>query len=87
MRKNKGWACVPGWAVADVVSGTASRMVTRHPGLDVSVVDTVVYQAAVELVSTVADAEQLSRMLLRRADARLAAMGGAPVAIGSTTVR
>lgn len=83
MRRNSGWASVPGGAVGELVSSVATRMVVRHPFFTVSVVDSVVQQAASELVSTVTEAGQLARMLERRVDARLAAMSGSPVAIMS----
>ena len=66
MRRNSGWASVPGGAVGELVSSVATRMVVRHPFFTVSVVDSVVQQAASELVSTVTEAGQLARLLERR---------------------
>ena len=83
MRRNSGWPCVPARVVDDLVSAVTARLAVRHPSVGVPVVDSVVYQAAAELVSTIADPERLGRLLDRRADARLAAMTGSPVAITS----
>lgn len=81
MRRNRGWAAVSAGAVGELVSSVVTRMVVRHPFFGVSVVDSVVQQAAAELVSTITEGDQLARLLERRVDARLAAMSGAPVAI------
>lgn len=93
--RNRGWPSVPGRVVAELVSAAVARLTVRHPALGDTTVDTVVYQAATELVGTVGDAEQLSRLLDRRANARLTAMSGTPIAItrardrriGDVTVR
>lgn len=67
----------------DVVDGVLWRVVGRlveaHPGVGRAAVTTVVYQAAAELVVTVRDVGELTRMLACRADARLLAAAGAPV--------
>ncbi|HEY7594775.1 MAG TPA: hypothetical protein VH969_16605 [Actinophytocola sp.] len=85
MSRNRGRSHVPGPAVEDVVAATVARMTVRHPSVPDAVVGGVVYQAAVELVCTVADGEQLRRQLERRVHARLLALAGTPVPI--TTVR
>lgn len=84
MGHNSGRSAVPGPMVARLVAATAARLVHRHPSIEDAVVHAVVYQAAVDLVSTIADSEQLRRLLQRRADARLRALTGAPVPITST---
>lgn len=81
MAHNRGRAPVPEPVVEGLVSTTTARLVARHPSLGVAVVDAVVYQAATELVSTVADADKLRRLLDRRAHARLMAMTGTPIAV------
>jgi hypothetical protein len=68
--------------VDDLVSAATVRLTAGYPSVDESVVNAVVYQAASELVSTIADAEQLGQLLDRRAHARLTAMTGSPIAIG-----
>lgn len=85
MRRNRGWSCVPGRVVDDLMSRAAARLAASHPSVGTPVVAEVVYQAAVELVSTVTDPEQLGRLLERRANARLMAMMGAPIALVSRT--
>jgi hypothetical protein len=70
--------------VARLVAAAAARLANQHPSIDDTVVYAVVYQAAVELVGTVADPERLRHMLPLRADARLMALTGAPVPITST---
>jgi hypothetical protein len=81
MRRNSGRPCVSGHVVADLVSATTARLVLRHPLAAKKVVDSVVYEAAAELVGMVANSEQLSLLLNRRAHARLTAMTGSPIAI------
>jgi hypothetical protein len=81
MRRNSGWACLPGHVVDELVSTVTGRLAARHPSVGAAVVDAVVQQAAGELVSTVADVELFGRLLDRRADARLAAMTGAPIPV------
>ena len=66
MSGNRGRACVPAPVVEDLLSATIARMTSRHPAFDVTTVNAVAYQAAVELVSTVADPTQLRLMLERR---------------------
>ena len=80
---NSGRSAVPGSVVAPLVAATAARLADRYPAVDGTVVHGVVYQAAVELVSTTADPEQLAQQLQRRADARLRALTGAPVPLTS----
>ena len=83
MGHNSARSAVPGSVVAQLVAAVAARLANRHPSVDDTVVYEVVYQAAVELISTVADPEQLKRLLGRRADARLMALIGTPVPITS----
>jgi hypothetical protein len=84
MGHNNGRSAVPGPVVTQLVADVVARLTNQHPSIEDSVVTAVVHQAAGELVSTVADPEQLRRQLPRRADARLMALTGAPVPITST---
>jgi hypothetical protein len=83
MSHNSGRSAVPGSVVAPLVAAIVARLADRHPAVDGALVHAVVYQAAVDLVSTIADPERLGQLLHRRADARLRALTGAPVAITS----
>jgi hypothetical protein len=85
MSRNRGRSHVPGPVVEDVVAAVVARMTVRHPSVADAVVGDVVYQAAVELVCTVVDRDELRRQLERRVHARLLALTGAPVPI--TTAR
>lgn len=82
MRRNSGWPSVPSRIVEDLVSAAAARLTAGYPSVCELVVGAVVYQAACELVGTIADAERLGQLLDRRARARLSAMTGSPIAIG-----
>jgi hypothetical protein len=84
MGRNRGREPMCRRVVGDLVSDVNARLAARHPSLGAAAVDLVVYQAAAELVSTVADPAQLARLLDRRAHARLLAMAGHPVAIART---
>jgi hypothetical protein len=84
MGRNRSREPVCARVVGDLVSEAVARLAARHPSHGAAVVDLVVYQAATELVSTIADAAELARQLDRRAHARLLAMAGHPVAITRT---
>jgi imidazolonepropionase-like amidohydrolase len=81
--RNGGRPVVAACVVGDILADATAQLVARHPGFAGSVVAEVTYQVATELVSVIAEAERFSLMLDRRAHARLMAMAGAPVAIGS----
>jgi hypothetical protein len=81
--RNGGRPAVAACVVGDILADATVRLAARHPGFAWSVVAEVTYQVATELVSVIVDPERLSRMLDSRAHARLMAMAGAPVAIGS----
>src|SRR5262245_56054647 len=81
MRPNRGRPAVAGPDVEEVMSAVAARLAERHPTLSEATVNSVVYQAAVDLVSTVTDTAQLRCLLERRAHARLMAMTGQPIVI------
>lgn len=86
MRRNPGQVELSPGVVADVLSGVVGGLRGRHPAVREELITEVVEQAAGELVTTVADSCELTRMLRIRANARLAAISGAPVAL-SRTVR
>jgi hypothetical protein len=79
--RNRGRVAVPGHLVAHAVAAATARLARRHPSIEHDVVHSAVYQAAVELVSTVTDPDRLAPLLERRGHARLLAMTGAPLAI------
>jgi hypothetical protein len=83
MGRNSGRSAVPGPLVAQLVAATSARLAKAHPSVEHTVVQAVVYEAAVELASTVADPERLGRMLPLRAHARIMALTGAPIPIRS----
>lgn len=84
MGRNTGRSAVPGPVIAQLAAAAVARLAKRHPSIDYTVVHAVVYQAATELASTIADPEQLRRMLPLRANARLMALNGTPVPIASS---
>lgn len=81
MPNNGGRSALPGQVVARLVAAVAAGLANQHPTVTVTDVHAVVYQAATELASTVADPERLRRLLTRRAHARLLAQSGVPVPI------
>jgi hypothetical protein len=85
--RNGGRPVVAACVVGDIVADVTAQLVARHPGFACSVVAEVTYQVASELVSVIGEPERLRRILDRRAHARLMAMAGAPVAIGSFVQR
>lgn len=81
MSRNRGRSHVPGPVVEEVITAVVARMTVRHPSVDEAVVRGVAYQAAIELVCTVVDRDQLRRQLERRVHARLLAVDGTLVPI------
>jgi hypothetical protein len=63
-------------ALPDTVDATVRELAVAHVDLPVTVVDSVVRQAARELVGTPRPLHDFMRMLNRRASARLLAMTG-----------
>lgn len=81
MNRNRGRSHVPGPVVEEVIAAVVARMTVRHPSVDEPVVRGVAYQAAIELVCTAVDRDQLRRQLERRVHARLLAVDGTLVPI------
>lgn len=81
MGRKLGQVALSPGVVADVLSGVVGGLCGRHPAVREELITEVVQQAAGELVTTVTDSHELTRMLRTRANARLAALTGAPVAL------
>jgi hypothetical protein len=81
--RNSGRPVLAARVVGEILTDATARLAARHPGVTVAVVAEVTYQVATELVSAIVEPDRLRRMLDHRAHARLLAMGGTPIAIGS----
>lgn len=85
MGQNTGRPGISPERLQRIITDAVGTLVSRHHDLGEEFVVTVVHDAAFELVSALSDLTELPLLLHRRANARLLAVAGQPVAIRMTT--